>query len=76
MSLPILVFVLLALSVAGFVLGRGKAIASAGGDARNLHSLPNYYGWFGFLVALLPASLVLLLWLPAQSVVIENQVSR
>ncbi|MBB99356.1 MAG: phosphate ABC transporter permease subunit PstC [Rhodobacteraceae bacterium] len=75
MSLPILVFVLLALSVAGYVLGRGRAMASAGGDARKLHSLPNYYGWFGFLVALLPAALVLLLWLPAQSVVIDTQVS-
>ena len=40
-----LVVLLLALSAAGFYWGRSRALQSAGGDARELHSLPSYYGY-------------------------------
>ena len=45
----------LAVAAAGYVLGRGRAMASAGGDARRLHSLPNYYGMNVALTAMVPA---------------------
>lgn len=75
MSLPLIVLVILALAAAGFVLGRGRAMASAGGDIRLLHSLPGYYGWNVALAAMIPAFLALVLWLAIQPVVINGQVS-
>ena len=39
-------FVLLAvLVIGGLFLGRRKAIAAAGGDVKQLHSLVSYHGW-------------------------------
>ncbi|WP_164658983.1 phosphate ABC transporter permease subunit PstC [Tropicibacter sp. Alg240-R139] len=70
-----LVIALLALSALGFVLGRQRAMQSAGGDTRALHSLPIYYGLNVGLTALLPALAVLLVWLFAQPMFIENQIS-
>lgn len=53
----------LALAVAGYVLGRRRALAAVDGDARRLHSRPVYYGWNVALYALIPALLVLGVWL-------------
>ena len=49
----------LALAAAGYVLGRRRAMAAAEGDARNLHSLPNYYGLNVALFTAVPALLLL-----------------
>lgn len=70
-----LVVLLLALSAAGFFLGRSRALASAGGDARELHSRPVYYGCNVLLSALVPAMGVLAIWLLAQPLVIDRAVS-
>lgn len=70
-----LVIALLALSALGFVLGRQRALQSAGGDTRALHSLPVYYGLNVSLTALLPALGVLVVWLFAQPMFIDTQVS-
>ena len=70
-----LVIALLALSALGFVLGRQRALQSAGGDTRALHSLPVYYGLNVGLTALLPALGVLVVWLFAQPMIIDTQVS-
>ena len=51
--------VVLVLAAAGYVLGRRRAMASAGGDARTLHSLPNYYGLAVALATAVPALLAL-----------------
>ncbi|APG47008.1 phosphate ABC transporter permease subunit PstC [Phaeobacter porticola] len=70
-----LVIALLALSGLGFVLGRNRALASAGGNAKALHSLPAYYGHNVAFSALVPALVVLAIWSLAQPMVIENRVS-
>ncbi|PLX37544.1 MAG: phosphate ABC transporter permease subunit PstC [Hyphomicrobiales bacterium] len=75
MSLSLVFLVLLALAVVGYALGRARALRSAGGDSRILHSLPSYYGWHAVLMVLLPSLLVLLVWLAVQPVVINAQVS-
>jgi phosphate transport system permease protein len=75
MSVFLLLVVLLVLAAAGYFLGRGRAIASVGGNPRALHSLPSYYGWHGALMAFLPAMAVLAVWLVAQPLVIERQLS-
>jgi phosphate transport system permease protein len=70
MSTLLLIAVVLVLAIAAFVLARARALASAGGDPRALHSLPAAYGWHGALMVLLPAFAVLLIWLVAQPIVI------
>ncbi|MGL4321231.1 MAG: phosphate ABC transporter permease subunit PstC [Paracoccaceae bacterium] len=74
MSTLLLLGVVLVLSVMAFVLCRSRALASAGGDMRRLHSLPAAYGWHGALMVGLPALAVLALWLVLQPVVIARSV--
>jgi phosphate transport system permease protein len=47
--------ILLVIAAASFALGRARALASAGGDTRALHSLPRHYGWASVLLTLVPA---------------------
>jgi phosphate transport system permease protein len=75
MSLFWLVVVLLALSVVGYVLGRRQALADAGGDIRALHSLPSYYGANVSLKSIVPAVLLLLVWLLIQPLYVNNAIS-
>jgi phosphate transport system permease protein len=70
-----LVLIVLALSAIGYVLGRQRALQSAGGDSRALHSLPSYYGWHVALVALVPSVGLLAVWLIAQPLFVENSIS-
>ena len=55
MPLLWLTLIVLAISGAGYVLGRSRALASAGGDSRHLHSLPSYYGANVALKSVVPA---------------------
>ena len=64
-----------ALALVGLVVGRGRALASAGGDARALHSLPRYYGANVALFVAAPALLVLAAWLVLQPILIEARVA-
>ncbi|WGV16749.1 phosphate ABC transporter permease subunit PstC [Fuscovulum ytuae] len=73
MSLGLLLFVLLALAALGFVAGRQRALASVRGDARDLHSLPAYYGQAVALAAVVPAALVMLVWLIVQPLMVEQR---
>jgi phosphate transport system permease protein len=75
MTVFFLILILLGLGVVGFFLGRGRALSFASGDARRLHSLPNYYGWHGAIMAFLPALLLLTLWIIVQPFVIERQIA-
>lgn len=70
-----LFILVLVLGLAGFVLGRARAMKDAGGDIRNLHSLPNYYGSNVLLSALIPGLSLLVVWLIAQPMVIGANVA-
>ncbi|MGG7645392.1 phosphate ABC transporter permease subunit PstC [Rhodovulum sp. YNF3179] len=70
-----LILIVLALAAAGYVAGRRRALASAGGSSHGLHSLPSYYGSNVALSALVPAFAILVGWLLVQPLVIENSVS-
>jgi phosphate transport system permease protein len=76
MPLIWIILAVLALGAAGYVLGRKRAVSSAGGDIRILHSLPNYYGMNVLLTAVVPALLVLVVWLLVQPAVIQRQVTQ
>ncbi|MBV7409833.1 phosphate ABC transporter permease subunit PstC [Maritimibacter sp. DP1N21-5] len=73
MSPLILLAIVIALSVAGYVLGRARAVASVD-DVRKLHSLPNFYGMNVAMLAFVPAVLLLAVWVVAQPMVISGQV--
>jgi phosphate transport system permease protein len=75
MSVFLLIIVLLVLALAGYMLGRSRALASVGGDPRKMHSLPSYYGWHGAILAFLPALAVLTLWVIIQPLYIERQLA-
>ncbi|WP_299946078.1 phosphate ABC transporter permease subunit PstC [uncultured Ruegeria sp.] len=75
MALSWLLLILLALAVIGYFAGRTRALASAEGDARALHSLPSYYGYNVALTALVPALGLLILWLLAQPLIVDKTVS-
>ncbi len=64
-----------ALCAAGLVLGRSRAMASAGGDSRALHSLPRFYGLNVAMMAAVPALLVMVVWSVVQPIVVEARVS-
>ncbi|MGR3483628.1 phosphate ABC transporter permease subunit PstC [Salipiger marinus] len=68
-----LILIIFALAVAGYFAGRVRAISSVGGNSRNLHSLPNYYGWNVAMKVLTPALLALVIWLLAQPFVVNSQ---
>ena len=70
-----LVLIVLALATVGFFLGRMRALKSAGGDSRNLHSLPYYYGTNVALMVMVPALLVLCVWTLLQPVIIDSSIS-
>ncbi len=73
-ALWIIVFVLI-IALIGFIVGRTRAMASADGNIRNLHSLPSYYGWNVAMFAVVPGLLVLLLWMLVQPAVINTTVA-
>ncbi|GAB5446052.1 phosphate ABC transporter permease subunit PstC [Gymnodinialimonas sp.] len=67
---------LLFLGTLGFILGRQRAVASAEGDVRLLHSLPSYYGTNVTLLTIVPALLVLLVWLVVQPIIVDRTVAQ
>ncbi|APX11462.1 phosphate ABC transporter permease subunit PstC [Tateyamaria omphalii] len=71
-----LTLIVLAISAVGFVLGRRRALASADGDSRNLHSLPVYYGSNAFMKSVVPALGLMFVWLLVQPLFIDNRISQ
>ncbi|SEP58994.1 phosphate ABC transporter permease subunit PstC [Thalassovita taeanensis] len=76
MSVFWLVLIVFAIAAVAYVLSRARAMKSAEGDSRKLHSLPHFYAANGALSAAVPALLVLAIWLLAQPSVINSSVAR
>ncbi|KUF11645.1 phosphate ABC transporter permease subunit PstC [Pseudoponticoccus marisrubri] len=75
MPLLWLFLIVLAIAAVGYVLGRSRALQSAGGDSRDLHSLPSYYGTNVAMKAAVPAFLLMLVWLLVQPLYINTVIS-
>ena len=63
-------------SILGFFFGRIKALSSADGDVKKLHSLPQYYGLNAVFLAFFPPLLVLVVWTFAQSIFVDERIKR
>ena len=74
MSVLWLSAVIIAIAVVGYVLGRQRAMSSAGGEAQLLHSLPVYYGSNALMKCIVPAFGLMFIWLLAQPLFIDNRV--
>ena len=72
MSFYLVLFALIGLTIAGYYMGRSRAMKSADGNARVLHSRPHYYGYFVALWCGLPAILVLAVWTTMQTPIVES----
>jgi phosphate transport system permease protein len=75
MPLLWIVLIVLALAAVGYVVGRMRALASAGGDSRHLHSLPTYYGTNVALATIVPAFAALIVWLLVAPLIIEGRIA-
>ncbi len=71
-----LILIVFAIAVVGYVLGRARALHSAGGDSRGLHSLPTYYGANVLLKTIVPAFGLLIVWLLVQPLYVNSRVSE
>lgn len=71
-----LIIVVLVLAAAAFVVCRQRVLARADGNPRKLHSLPNYYGWYGFIMVAVPSLLLLAIWLIVQPLMIEQSLAK
>ncbi|MEM8631575.1 MAG: phosphate ABC transporter permease subunit PstC [Pseudomonadota bacterium] len=70
-----LLAIIIALSIVGYVLGRQRALASAGGESRDLHSLPIYYGSNVMFTTLAPALAFIIVFLLVAPIYVSNSVS-
>ncbi len=75
MNLITILLAVLFIAIIGFVIGRMRAVSVAKGDIHKLHSLPNYYGFNVAISAILPAILLLVVWLIVQPMIVESQVA-
>lgn len=77
MQFSTLLILLAVASIAAFMLGRQKAVESVGGMGaiRNLHSLPNYYGYYVAIWCAIPGLVLLGLWLAFGDVAVLDRVS-
>ncbi len=72
MSPTILFAVLIILTVSGYYFGRARVIGLVAGNVRDLHSRPNYYGFYLAIWCAVPALLISIAWLTLQPVIAEN----
>ena len=74
MSISLLILVVFALGIVGFVLS-GKRAVTIENMGKKMHSRPYYYGWWTFLLTVVPAVLFLLLWQLGSTIYLEAHAS-
>ena len=76
MTLTTVLYVVIFISAAAYLASRSKALSTVSGNQKELHSLPQYYGFNGLLLSLLPAIILLMIWTFVQSLVVESTISN
>ncbi|MBP2559876.1 phosphate transport system permease protein [Neorhizobium galegae] len=74
MNTSLILLILAIIGIAGYVTGARHAMALAGGISSKLHSRPGYYGSFVAVWAILPAAVILFVWLVASPMYISSSV--
>ena len=76
MSGIVLLLIVLGLGALAFILARGKALSSVGGDQRALHSRPHYYGFSASILTIAPALALMVVWGLGQSTLVQSAVAE
>ncbi len=71
----LLILLVLGATAAAYQLGRRRALRVVGGKARDLHSLPEYYGAYVALWCLIPAALFVAVWMLIEPIVVREILS-
>ena len=74
MSTSIILLCLVVIGTVAYLAARSRATALAGGTSAALHSRPAYYGSYAAIWAILPAVIVLCIWLIASPGIIASSV--
>ena len=61
-TFPIVLLIIAALSVAGYLLGRRRALTAANGAEHSLHSRPTHHGWHVVCATAIPTFIFILVW--------------
>jgi phosphate transport system permease protein len=67
MSSSLLLIVLIAISIAGYQVGKKRSVIIVAGNVRLLHSLPSFYGLYTALWGIIPPLLVMVPWLAMET---------
>jgi len=70
----IVILALIGFAAVGYTMGRARAVMTAGGMPKDLHSLPSYYGVYTAMWIGLPALIVLAIWLILQPQIVDGLV--
>src|SRR5262245_30965041 len=73
MTLSLALVAILAIAAVAGLFARNRAVGLRGGGAR-LNSLPNYHAFYVAIWAALPALILLTLWSPVQSTLVDQAV--
>jgi len=73
MPLIYVFLVILAVSAAAYMVGRQRAAGQVGGQIKQ-HSRAHYHGWWAFLLAALPAILLLVIWAIGSSFYVQQHI--
>ncbi len=71
MSIAVLLATLIGLTVAGYYMGRSRAVALGGHGTRHLNSLPGYYGLYVAAWCGIPAVSIVVVWLALEPEIIR-----
>lgn len=78
MSIMLVLTIVLLLGVAGFFLGRAKAVAqlsavkNVADKKEKPHSRPHYHGWWVFSLTVMPALILFVVWSLSATVYLEQ----
>lgn len=73
MSLGLAFLLVLVVGIAAFVVARSRASSRDTGQVKS-HSRPHYHGWWAFILAVVPATLLIVAWEIGESVYIERHI--
>jgi len=73
MPMTYFVAIIIVIGVVAYIIGRQRAGAQTVGSQKQ-HSRPHYHGWWAFLLATVPALLLLIVWSIGTSVYLENHI--
>lgn len=81
MTTMTIVYLLIAFAVVGYFVSKSRANAykqklAASAEGSNFHSLPKYYGYYTALWAIIPAIVLLFIWIAFENTVINHSLAE